>query len=292
MTESIKTPWQTWAIIILVVAFLHALVLTLHLSAFWDSTRRATARMEVDTFSPAALEALQKKWEKKGQTFLQHSAPKPTAKETVQDKRPADYFSDRTVRVAQEQRARFTGDPRAGAPAKAGPHVKPLSAMGGLGIPLPLPGQPLASPLAAPGTPGGEYVMNKNLPEGIQSLLNSDESVYYSFYARLREQMAPLWENEHQRVGIIPRLKHGDYVSTLRIQLNRAGDILAITQLQSSGIPELDHMAKNTVLRARKFQNPPKDLIDPDGHCTMIWNFITQASASRGLRMEYLPPPY
>ncbi len=264
--------------------------------------------MEIHSVDPAKLEAIREQWK-------QRSDPKRllldrSQREAAEPPVDARYFSDRNIRVEKEQRARSTQViPKPGAgpgqdqrtaarqePPKPRYRVQKLGGLGNLGVPLllttppPMKDAPQEVARAEPTRAGGgdQETLEDRLPEGSQNLLNAQESVYYSFYARLYEAVGPLWQSRVREVPAIRRVVPGDYVTVVDVVFDRYGNLIGVRRLQTSGIPEFDQAAESVWRRVSRFPNPPRDLLDARGEVHTGWTFTVRMT--RGFQWNYLPP--
>jgi protein TonB len=138
--------------------------------------------------------------------------------------------------------------------------------------------------------PGGEqYVADKNLPEGSENLLNAEESVYYSFYARLYDAIGPIWASRLREISQTARVQPGDYTTSVDVVLDPEGNLVEVRLLQSSQVREFDEAVHSSWSKIGKFPNPPKGLIKEDGKVHTGWNFTVQVGGG-GAGLMLMPP--
>jgi TonB family protein len=254
-------------------------------------------RIEVQTVDPSQLDAIRRQW--KGKSLLiQPNKDQPTSKEASPDSK---YMSDRNIRTDREQRARDTTvTPKLGRPDGAEnaqpkreaqkPRSQPKSQarsfpkLGNLGIPIPLTSQPQKprdeldnkkshAKNSQPTPQGGQqYIGDKSLPEGSENILNTQESVYYSFYARLYEAIGPIWKSRLREVGN-HRLSPGEYTTQVEVIFDQEGNLAEIRQLRSSGIAEFDDAVEKSWRKIQRFPNPPSGLLDRERRVHTGWTF-------------------
>lgn len=298
--------WKSWLPFLLLALLWHAIILWLRPA--WTPPL-SPPRVEVKQVDPRKLEAIRQKWRQMEknepkQLLLNKDRSKP--KEDVPPPDDARYMSDRNIRVKKEQRARDSQViPRPGQQAR--PQQKqqqPRSrtmppALNQLGVPMGLSQnkpQPTRKAQPAPdpdppqnSTPGGDQsILDKNLPEGSENLLNAQESVYYSFYARIYESVGPIWESQIRQVPARRRVQQGEYSTTVDIVLDREGNLLEIRWIRTSGIPEFDAAVSNSWRRVGRFPNPPHGLLDARDQVHTGWTFTVQVG--QGFNLQYLPP--
>jgi len=130
----------------------------------------------------------------------------------------------------------------------------------------------------------GEAIKGGDLVEGLEkadeSILNTQESVYFTFFSRIHGQIYSAWDISLQNAlrknnGALRHLSSQDYyVTKTFITLNRRGEILKVQLLQDSGVVELDHAALTALNKAGPFLNPPKGLVNESGIAEFPLSFI------------------
>ncbi|MEK6704488.1 MAG: TonB C-terminal domain-containing protein [Bdellovibrionota bacterium] len=231
------------------------------------------------------IEAIKQRWKQlvlsKDKTPSEQTAPKD-----------AKYMSDKNRSVEKEQRARNTsilpGSTTQSQPIEksADRPTKQLN-LGKFGIPLRMK-QVAPYMQYAKGTQGDQYIHAPELPEGGENLLNTQESVYYSFYARMYEAIAPVWQSRVREISYQYRLKSGEYNTVVDIVLDRKGNVTAIRLLESSGVYELDYAVENSWFKIARFPNPPHGLLDNNDEVHTGWTFRVDIGNNAGF--QFLPP--
>lgn len=200
----------------------------------------------------------------------------------ARDERPRDarYFSDRDRTVEKEQRAERTDAiPRQGVPAA--PSAAPD--LGRLGVALPQP-TGKRKPVAG----ADQAILDTQLPAGAENVLNTERSVYYSFYSRLYEAIAPVWQSRIRDVTPTRKLPAGEYPTDVIITMDRLGNLRAISYLRRSGVFEFDDAVEYSWRKIRQFPNPPAGLLREDGTVQTTWTF--NVSVGPGTVIQYSPP--
>ena len=269
----------------------------------WLGSTRPPAPVEVVQVDPRKLEATRRAWRKQSLLLSDQSKPK----EQVEPPPDARYLSDRNIRVDRETVSPHTDTlPRPGAPGPAGQsrtqkqksptQTRPIPSLGNLGVPLRL-GQldrtrAPALPTQERSTQGGggavQWVDEKKLASAGETLLNAQESVYYSFYSRIYETIGPIWNG---RVNDIPRdqyLMDGEFLTLVEVVLSEEGSLLEVVEIKSSGIWQFDKAVHEAWRSVRQFPNPPAGLIGADGRVRMGWTF--RVTVQRGGPFQYRPP--
>ena len=124
-----------------------------------------------------------------------------------------------------------------------------------------------------------------------ETLLNTKQFVYYSFYARIKEQLRMYWSQHLQRT-FEQRYRTGqqaladrDLVTKLTIQLRTDGELKRVFVVSSSGYPDIDEAAVKAFEQASPFPNPPRGMIERDGSVKLRWDFIVQANTGNQIKI-------
>jgi TonB family protein len=304
--ESKETRWTVWLVLFAFAILLHALLFSLHFE--WTAPSRRVP-VEIQSVDPRKLDAVRKQWKEKG--LLLDKDQSTSRSETAPE--DARYFSDKNRRVEREQRAKDTAVlPTPGRPnpstggrpkEKSEPKPKekpqrPIPKLGQLGIPLPTPkkstvldsSDAVASESEAPAVPQGGHqaILDKNLPVGGENILNTQESVYYSFYARMYEAVGPIWQSQVRDLPYRLRVNPGEYATHVDVVLDEFGNLLEIVVLRSSGIVDFDQVVSRSWKKIGKFPNPPAGLIDENKKVHIKWTFVLDVG--EGVNFKYIPP--
>lgn len=286
-----------------------ALAILIHLATFWLKLDwifpRSSAPIEVHTVDPQKLEAIRDSW-KNSKNRPDKLLLNPNPSQTKPKEAPpedARYFSDQNIRARKEQRAKdHSVLPKPGPQGPEGPKgenapSKPAPPLRSLGVPLPAAtgdSVPLAKPKeSSPPRPEGgggaqQFIDDKNLPTGAENVLNAQESVFYSFYARLYEAVAPIWRSRAHSAVQSQRIQPGEYSTLIEVVLDERGNLVEVRQIQSSGIPAFDRAAEESWHRIGRFPNPPRDLQDANGLVRTGWTFTIYLGGGPGIQL--LPP--
>lgn len=123
----------------------------------------------------------------------------------------------------------------------------------------------------------------KDVANGAQTLLNTKEFAYFSFYQRVRLQLEQFWEPGLQQ-KITKMLSKGrriaseqDHSTRLMVILNTEGSIEKIQIESTSGYLDLDEAAIEAFNKAGPFPNPPKGMRDSDGYVRVAWEFVLRS---------------
>lgn len=290
-----------WFILAAVALALHGLAL--YLSPQWMRPA-PPAPIEVTSVDPKKLAALKNRWKERG--FL--VAKDPSKPKTSQpEPKNARYESDRNQSVEKEMRGKnsnvvpnTSGSPD-GKAAKESSKSKetarlkkiPLSSLSNFqGLPMPGPGpQNQTEPELKRGRAGptaDQNINEPNLPEGAEAMLNTVESVYYTFYSRIYDQIGPLWQSYVRDVISRKRFPAGGYLTQVDVVFDSDGNYLESHILNSCGIAEFDHAVVAAWAKIPRFPNPPRSLIQPDGKIHMGWSF--HVMLDERMQWQYMPP--
>ncbi len=289
--------WRTWIIIVLLALLAHLLLFLFRFS--WVSPTHPP-RVDIHEINQKKLEEIRKQWKKWNQPkqlLLDKNKSLPSAKEAPKDAR---YMSDKNIRVEKEQRAKQTNviprpniapsHPKA-APIR--PQTHSLPKLGDLGVPFKLTPQNQRPNSSSEPDPriaqqgGDQSLLDKNLPEGSENLLNAQESVYYSFYARLYEAVGQIWQAQIAEIPYQRQILSGDYTTNVDVVLDRDGNLIAVNLIQGSGVTEFDNAVSTSWHKIDHFPNPPKGLLDAQGQVHTGWSFTVEIG--QGL-MNLVPP--
>jgi hypothetical protein len=302
MTSDLKPErrWGLWVLVLLLTLLIHFLFFLTHVD--WG-TPKAPPRVDVTQVDPQKLEEIRKRWREQEKSLLMNKN-QPRAEQAPDNAR---YMSDRNIHVEKEQRAKeHVIQPKPGAntqthetakhPAQPQAQAHGIPKLGNLGVPFRLNEQSKqqarreqSSPqsMSAPG--GEQYIEDKNLPVGSENLLNAEESVYYSFYARLYDAIGPIWASRLRELAGSTRVNPGDYTTAVDVVLDREGNLVEVRLLSSSRVREFDEAVNTSWAKIGKFPNPPSGLIKEDGHVHTGWNFTVQVGGG-GAGLMLMPP--
>jgi TonB family protein len=126
----------------------------------------------------------------------------------------------------------------------------------------------------------GVSTSGERLPEDIRignfTALNTDRFVYYTFYARIEEQIRHRWVRYVKAAiygggDVAPGRR--EFLTNLEIVLNRQGEFVRALIHQSSGSKDLDAAPVLAFREARLIPNPPREMIKPDGTIRLLYSF-------------------
>ncbi len=120
----------------------------------------------------------------------------------------------------------------------------------------------------------------KDVKAGMQTLLNTKEYSYYSYYAKIKEALHAQWEpNVRDKVNIIQRddrdiASVNNHVTRLLVILDKHGELIDVKVLNKSSNSHLDNAALEAFREAAPFPNPPPGLVDSNGTIRIRWDFV------------------
>ncbi len=184
----------------------------------------------------------------------------------------ADKLSRYTQRVKQEVAAS-----RSGRTQNRPPQIskliqeelkRPILDSNAPSITKPMPDQ------VARNTRTGDSSLSEFIPEvkiGGFTALNTDQFVHYTFYARTNEQIRSRWTNNIRNFlnetpqTQINQLSQQTQVSRIEIVLDPKGRFVKGIIHQRSQHPDIDQSAIEAFRQASPLNNPPAEMITPDG---------------------------
>ena len=123
----------------------------------------------------------------------------------------------------------------------------------------------------------------KDVDQGLETMLNTREFKYYSYYSRIRRQLAQHWEGKVRekltkmfKEGRAPAAANQDRITKLMIVLNDRGTLVRVQVLSDSGVRDLDDAAIEAFRAAAPFPNPPKGIVEGDGTVKIRWDFVLE----------------
>ena len=138
---------------------------------------------------------------------------------------------------------------------------------------------------------GGFDFLDPTMKISAQTLLNTDEYVFSSFFLRMREPIVQRWHPlaneviENKNLDIKPGL----YKTKVKVFVSRAGKVLDVALEQSSGIKQLDNAAIISIFQARQFNNPPIQLFEEDPRGGLNFTFYVYVYESNRIRFVEEP---
>lgn len=123
----------------------------------------------------------------------------------------------------------------------------------------------------------------RDLEQSAETMLNTREFKYYTYYSRIRRQLSQYWEPK-VRDKLTRMFRQGrriasdqDHVTKLLIVLNKQGTLMKVQVLTASGVNDLDDAATEAFRSAAPFPNPPKGIVEDDGTVKIRWDFVLES---------------
>ncbi len=137
------------------------------------------------------------------------------------------------------------------------------------------------------GAPSNDHI--EDVPKGEETLLNSREFKYATFFNRVKRGVSQYWS---PRVGeeYIRRDPYGniygvkDRRTLLSVSLDASGDLVDVEVVHSSGVQFFDDVAIQSFRDASPFPNPPVGLMENDGQIHFQFGFYFMIGERQGIR--------
>ncbi|HOX45822.1 MAG TPA: energy transducer TonB [Myxococcota bacterium] len=137
------------------------------------------------------------------------------------------------------------------------------------------------------GAPANDHV--EDVPQGAETLLNSREFKYATFFNRVKRGVSETW-SPRVTEEYLRRDPYGnvygvsDRYTLLNVALDLEGKVGEISVQRSSGVSFFDDVAVEAFQAASPFPNPPRALADPDGMIRFQFGFFFQIGERPMLR--------
>jgi hypothetical protein len=133
-----------------------------------------------------------------------------------------------------------------------------------------------SDPRRIPGVSTSGELLPSDVKIGDFTALNTDRFTYYTFYARVEEQIRHRWVRFVKAAlyggGDVP-IGRTDFMTNLEIVLNRRGEFVRAIIHQESGSKDLDSAPVLAFREARMIPNPPREMLKPDGTIRLLYSF-------------------
>lgn len=145
-------------------------------------------------------------------------------------------------------------------------------------VPSTRPGELLlpADPRRIPGVSTSGELLPSDVKIGDFTALNTDRFTYYTFYARVEEQIRHRWVRFVKAAiyggGDVP-VGRNDFMTNIEIILNRQGEFVRAIIHQESGSKDLDAAPVLAFREARMIPNPPREMLKADGTIRLLYSF-------------------
>lgn len=126
----------------------------------------------------------------------------------------------------------------------------------------------------------GVSTTGERLPDDVKigdfTALNTDRFTYYTFYARVEEQIRHRWVRYVKAAlygggDVTPGQRQ--FQTNLEIILNRQGEFQRALIYQTSGSKDLDVAPILAFREAHKIPNPPREMVKEDGTIRLLYSF-------------------
>jgi TonB family protein len=205
----------------------------------------------------------------------------------------AKFLSREVRRVEKEQVAAQSGLTKNSIPSKNRYEREPTDDMKPQNEPTQRP------PLTGPGTLAtrakneliernarlSESTISEYIPEvkvGGFTSLNTDQFLFYTFYARINEQLRSRWVQNlrnFMQTGspvLIERLAREPQITEVEVVLDANGRYLKSIIHRNAGDRFLDDSAIQAFVQAAPFNNPPSEIVGPDGNIRLHYAFYVE----------------
>jgi len=128
---------------------------------------------------------------------------------------------------------------------------------------------------------------------GDDTILNTAQFVYFSFYKRVEDAVVYLWnryvgEFIRTRPDVRENLGKMDYITEVEAVLDSDGNFIKMIVVKSSGVAGIDDAPGRAFMEASPFEHPPKGIISDDGLVRMRWRFIVSIVENLNFRVQEL----
>lgn len=127
-----------------------------------------------------------------------------------------------------------------------------------------------------------ESAISEYIPEVKQggfTSLNTDQFIFYTFYARINEQIRNRWvqnirdfTNQNPPM-VLDRLSRANQVTEIEVLLNSEGNYVKSIIHRKADHPGLDQAVAKSFVMAQPFQNPPLEIVEKDGYIHLRYSF-------------------
>ncbi|MBY0386287.1 TonB C-terminal domain-containing protein [bacterium] len=120
----------------------------------------------------------------------------------------------------------------------------------------------------------------KDIEEGMKTVVNTKEFVYFSYYSKIRAAIQKQWKkNVREHVKIIYRDSRDiagtdPKVTRVSLRLSKTGSLESLEVLRDSGNNTLDQAVLSAFRQAQPFPPPPDGILESDGTIHIRWDFI------------------
>ncbi len=193
----------------------------------------------------------------------------------------ANYLSDKTRRVDKETIARGDGD--GGGALRRGVR-RELDLKPKIGLPKlePDPDLKMGSSgvvnYGVGGPAGSDDLVKSDIAVGAETLLNTDEYRFASFFNRIKDEIVPRWKPAIRKITRMhqQKLPEGVYLTDVMVGTDRDGNITMVEVTRSSGYSAFDEAATDAFWHLAKFHNLPREFLSREQNYRTSFSFSVQ----------------
>ncbi|OQW47239.1 MAG: hypothetical protein A4S09_15715 [Proteobacteria bacterium SG_bin7] len=223
---------------------------------------------------------------KKQQMVEQTEIPVDKLLEVKPEEKQTDFLSEKTVRVKEESQARNSGATVNRAPRPIKKFVKKQKNQNETDFGN-RPHNTSEAPPWNPGFSANDDALPANIRIGDFTALNTDAHLFYTFFARIKDQIRYRWVNrvenaiETTRINDLKNHNQSTWQTYIEVVLDKDGRYLGATVMKPSGLPSFDKAAVLAFRDGAPFPNPPRELIKNDGKIYLEYAFQVNWDPSR-----------
>lgn len=131
----------------------------------------------------------------------------------------------------------------------------------------------------------GQSAISEYIPEvreGSFTSLNTDQFLFYTFYARINEQIRNRWVQNLSDFSnsyppqVLDQLSRRNQITVVEVLLTRDGNYVKSFIHRKSDHPGLDQAVVRSFTQAQPFNNPPLEILSEDGLIHLHYSFHLQ----------------
>ncbi len=248
---------------------------------FWLSHTDTPETKSYNEFDVVYLD----KEEKQKQMVEQADVPVDKLLQVSPEEKQADFLSEKTIRVKEETQAQVSGAKanRAPRPVNKAKRQRETPAENGDS-----PQSASAEPAQwNPGFSTNDDALPANIRIGDFTALNTDAHLFYTFFARIKDQIRYRWVARVENVidtanGTEVRNRNQSIWQTyIEVILDANGKFLNASVMKPSGLAGFDKAAILAFRDGAPFPNPPRELVKNDGKIYLEYAFQVNWDPSR-----------
>lgn len=224
---------------------------------------------------------------KKQQMVEQTEVPVDKLLQVKPEEKNADFLSEKTVRVKEELQAKNSGATANRAPRPMKKFVRRQKSQNENEFGSQPKRNSAEAPQWNPGFSTNDDALPANIRIGDFTALNTDAHLFYTFFARIKDQIRYRWvervENVIQstNVGELRNHNQATWQTYIEVVLDTEGRYLGATVMKPSGLPGFDKAAVLAFRDGAPFPNPPHELVKNDGRIYLEYAFQVNWDPSR-----------